>query len=223
MKKEAGPGSDFIFDRNVCAMDDFFTAKMVPYGYDTAWILDKWRVRVLRWKAAWAAYLNKNTRTRLIIIEKNEAKKDLKPFYQEGRRMVKGNPNTSDAERIDIYVAPNAHPKHPIIPVTNTPPEVHVDTSIPGRLTFHYWETGRDDGSKAMPHGAGSVECWSAILDHAPEHFDELTHVAIDFQSPLVMDWDNSDRGKALFYVFRWVSPTGEKGPWTVIMKVIIP
>jgi hypothetical protein len=223
MKQEPGPNSDFIFDRNVCALDDFFTANMVKENYDTAWVLDKWRVRVLRWKAAWAAYKNKDTRTRLIILEKIAARKDLKPFYQEGRRMVKGNPNTSDEERIAIFIAPNARPKHPIIPVTNTPPEVHVDTSMPMRLTFNYWEEGRDDGSKAMPHGAGSVECWSAILDHAPEHIDELTHVEVDFQSPLVMDWDNSDRGKTLYYVLRWVSPTGEKGPWTVIMKVIIP
>jgi hypothetical protein len=137
--------------------------------------------------------------------------------------MVKGNPNTSDDERIDIFIKPNAPTFHPKVPVTNTPPEVHVDTSIPKRLTFHYWEEGRDDGSKAMPHGAGSFELWCAIMDHRPEDENALTHVLIDFQSPLVMDFSEADRGKILYFVARWVSPTGEKGPWTIIMMVVIP
>jgi hypothetical protein len=60
-------------------------------------------------------------------------------------------------------------------------------------------------------------------LDHAPVHINELTIMLIDFQTPLVIDFDAADRGKTLYFVARWVSPTGEKGPWTVITMVVIP
>jgi hypothetical protein len=223
MRKEPGIHSDLFFDKKVCALDDFLGDKGVKENYDMVWYATNYHPRTTRWRTAFGQYNNKDIRTRLITIEKNAARTDLEPVYNDGRRMVKGNPNTTDGERIAIHIAPNARPKHPKIPVTSTPPEIHVDTHIPKRLTFNYWEEGRDDGSKAMPHGAGSFELWSALLDHEPAHMDELTHMQIDFQSPLVMDFDDSERGKTLYFIARWVSPTGEKGPWTVVMRVIVP
>jgi hypothetical protein len=223
MKRNTGPHSDLFFDRNVCALDDFLGANGEKKKYDMAWYLEEYKPRVTRWKTGYGLYNNKDVRTRLITIEKNAARTDLEPFYSEGRRMVKGNRNTTDGERAAIHIPPNKRTAHPKLPVTSTPPEIHVDISIPKRLTFNYWEEGRDDGSKAMPHGAGSFELWSKLLDHEPAHMDELTHVLIDFQSPLVMDFDDSERGKTLYFIARWVSPTGEKGPWTVVMRVIVP
>jgi hypothetical protein len=38
-----------------------------------------------------------------------------------------------------------------------------------------------------------------------------------------IYDFDLTEQGKTLYSIGRWVSPTGKKGPWLRIGRVVIP
>lgn len=42
----------------------------------------------------------------------------------------------------------------------------------------------------------------------------ELRFVAVDTNAPFVLNFTSEDGGKTAYYWLRWVSPTGERGPW---------
>jgi len=43
----------------------------------------------------------------------------------------------------------------------------------------------------------------------------ELTFLAVDTRTPYMTEFDGPDGGKTAHYMLRWVSTTGEKGPWS--------
>jgi hypothetical protein len=135
--------------------------------------------------------------------------------------MLKASPNITDEEREEMQIAMDKGGNQPPIPVTNTPPSVEYDTSISGRLTTTLSE--KDSSAKGMPHGAGSAEVRSAVLDHEPTDSEELTSSVTIYQVVYVQDFNISMEGTALYSMYRWVSPMGEKGPWSRIYRVIIP
>ena len=42
----------------------------------------------------------------------------------------------------------------------------------------------------------------------------DLRFVAADTNAPYVLNYQSADGNKAAYYWLRWVSPTGERGPW---------
>jgi hypothetical protein len=83
-----------------------------------------------------------------------------------------------------------------------------------------------DDGERAamgitVPDKEGlpiGAEVWvkvSPVGDPPPADPDELTFLAVDTRTPYTTDFDGADAGKTAHYMLRWVSTTGEKGPWS--------
>jgi hypothetical protein len=56
-----------------------------------------------------------------------------------------------------------------------------------------------------------------------PETSDDFPKSAFDTRSPYTFDFDISQRGKLLWLRLRRENNRGEKGPWTDIIKAIIP
>ena len=48
-----------------------------------------------------------------------------------------------------------------------------------------------------------------------PCRTSELTFLAVDARTPYLANFDGADAGKTAHYMLRWVSTTGEKGPWS--------
>ncbi len=42
-----------------------------------------------------------------------------------------------------------------------------------------------------------------------------LTFLGVDTRTPYLASFDGADAGKTAYYMLRWVSTTGEKGPWS--------
>jgi peptide methionine sulfoxide reductase MsrA len=61
------------------------------------------------------------------------------------------------------------------------------------------------------------------IADTKPVHIKEVTRSYFDTHTPLVIEFDEEDRGKTFWYAVRWENTRGEKGPWSEIMSAIIP
>jgi hypothetical protein len=68
---------------------------------------------------------------------------------------------------------------------------------------------------KAKPAGVMGVEIWNKVGTTPPANESELRFVAVDTNAPYVMNFDSNDGGKTNYVWLRWVSPTGERGPWS--------
>jgi hypothetical protein len=100
-----------------------------------AFINDHFKPSLAKWVAKYGLFLDRDNRTRAVIIAKNAARAELEPIYSEIVRMIKANVMTSDEDRIFLEITPNARVVHPKTPVTKTAPFVKSDTSLPGRVT----------------------------------------------------------------------------------------
>jgi hypothetical protein len=68
---------------------------------------------------------------------------------------------------------------------------------------------------KAKPAGVLGVEIWNKVGETPPASEGDLRFVAVDTSAPYVLNFPVADGGKTAYYWLRWVSPTGERGPWS--------
>ncbi len=68
---------------------------------------------------------------------------------------------------------------------------------------------------KAKPAGVLGVEIWNKVGTTPPTSEGELRFVAVDTNAPFVVNFEAEDGTKTAYYWLRWVSPTGERGPWS--------
>jgi len=70
-----------------------------------------------------------------------------------------------------------------------------------------------------MPDGPRfHAQIWVKVApvgDPPPADPGELTFLAVDTRTPNTTDFDGADAGKTAHYMLRWLSTTGEKGPWS--------
>jgi hypothetical protein len=177
-----------------------------------------------RWATAYKAAKNPDTRNKVLVVEKNEARDD----YESNVRGLNNtylmyNPALTDAMRIDMGL--------PIHKTTHTPvppPQGKVDFTLEqlsgSRIGVYYHAHDEERGTKnAKPFGVHGVELAWAILDTPPSSYAELVHSVFDTRSPYVFQFDLSDAGKHFYCCLRWENTTGQKGPWSETKTAIIP
>jgi hypothetical protein len=161
------------------------------------------------------------TRTKTTIREKTEARdalvKHLRPFIKE---YLTFNHAVTDADRDNMGLPIYKTTRTPVV-IPTTIPEFWADTSVIRRLTVHFRDNGSRSGAK--PAGVHGVEIRWCILGVPPASIDELIHSAFDTRSPFALDFEESDRGKSVYFCLRWENSKGEKGPWSEIVMSIIP
>jgi hypothetical protein len=70
-----------------------------------------------------------------------------------------------------------------------------------------------------MKSGAGKPPKRKEIMS---EH-EYLPHKKTITANPLVLSFEEEDRGKRVYYAARWVHATEQPGPWSDIESAIIP
>jgi hypothetical protein len=174
-----------------------------------------------RWDNKYRVAETPASRTRAAVREKNEARssleKEIRGFTKE---YLTYNHNVTDADRENMRL--------PIYKTSRTPGskplstlDFWIDTAVIRRLSVHF----RDGGStsNAKPAGVHGAEIRWVILDHPPGSINELLHSAFDTRTPFTLDFDENERGKAVYFCLRWESNRGDKGPWSEIVMAIIP
>jgi hypothetical protein len=76
---------------------------------------------------------------------------------------------------------------------------------------------------KAKPFGVHGAEARWDMLDNPPAHVEDLKHSAFSTKPPLILTFEENDRGKRVYICLCWENTKGEKGPWGEIMSAIIP
>ena len=105
-----------------------------------------------------------------------------------------------------------------------TSPVGTVDHSKRLQHTIHF----RDEttpASKAKPAGAIGAEIFvKTVASGQPVPTDpaDFTFVALDTSTPYTLDFDAADGGKNAHYILRWVTRTGEKGPWSAVTSATV-
>jgi hypothetical protein len=76
---------------------------------------------------------------------------------------------------------------------------------------------------RGKAYGIHGAEIRWQLLDHAPTSVEELIHSDFCTASPFTLAFDESDRGKRLYFALRWETSSNLKGPYSDIYMVVIP
>jgi hypothetical protein len=145
----------------------------------------------------------------------NDREKEFRPIYRQlYTSFLKSSPFVTDEDLISMDMPPRHTGSHPS-PVAKVAPEYSDDTSVHRQIGIHI--------KGAKPEGQHGAEvCW-AILDAPPKVPEELIHSSFVTRSPLVLKFEENQRGKTVYFRMRWENNVGEKGPWSDIFSAIIP
>ncbi|MDR2178562.1 MAG: hypothetical protein LBP20_11080, partial [Treponema sp.] len=166
-----------------------------------------------------AAYENEDTSKNR--LKKDEAKDAAKSGMRDfANTSIRFNKRMTDEDKL-VY---GLHPADKTATPAGEPesyPEAEADTSVIRQVTIKFWDSATKKRGK--PYGIHGAEIRWALLDHAPELVGELTHSDFDTASPLTLKFDESDRGKRVYFCLRWESNTNLKGPYGEIYSAVIP
>lgn len=126
-------------------------------------------------------------------------------------RRLQASSVVSDAEKAALGITVAATPG-PIGPPTTAPIcSISCGARLQHTLSFVDETTPT---RKAKPAGVLGVEIWNHVGITPPAGEGDLRFVAVDTNAPFVLNFPSADGGKTAYYWLRWVSPTGERGPW---------
>lgn len=160
-------------------------------------------------------------RGKVDILTKNEARAALeaavRPYI---KAYLSFNPAVSDADREQMGITIHNKIKTPV-PPPSTIPEAEIDSAIIRQLTIHFKDNGSERRGK--PPGVHGVEIVWDMTETTPAKMEEFRNSVFDTRSPYTFSFDESQRGKKVFFCLRWENAKGEKGPWSEIYTAVIP
>jgi hypothetical protein len=110
-------------------------------------------------------------------------------------------------------------------PSSGTPPTTYPKakpyTSVIRQIIIHFWDSGT--GKRAKPHGVHGAEIRWAILDHPPLPVNEMIHSDFDTAEPFALIFDETMRGRCLYFCLRWETTTNLKGLYGEIYSAVVP
>jgi hypothetical protein len=134
--------------------------------------------------------------------------KEARSFINE---YIRNSSKVSPEDKLAVGVHERAKQHHIVPP--HTVPVLEARAGNPRQIEVFYWDAVK--GGRGKPEGVHGIEVLWAILDHEPTSVEELIHSAFDTRIPLILTFDEADRGKRVYMVGYWeIEREGEKGPW---------
>jgi len=169
------------------------------------------------WTTDYPAHTAAETAAQAARQAKDDAHAGLEGAIRPLVRRLQASPDVDNAERAAMGITV---PDQELSPKGGPPTRrqvVRVDTSQRLQRMIHFADESTPT-RKAKPDGVMGAEVWVKVApagDPPPADSAELTFLAVDTQTPYTTDFDGADAGKTAHYMLRWVSTTGEKGPWS--------
>jgi hypothetical protein len=175
-----------------------------------------------RFVTAYAGWEDAGQRTPMIVSEMEGAQKEFVPLFRELYKHLRGNIAVNDNDFVGMGLPkPHAGGGAPA-PIMKTPPDVRI-TTLPGNRVSLEYSDAESPHSRAKPRGQHGVEIRWDFSETPITDTEKLTHSIFDTASPAILNFNSSDRGRAVYLVLRWENTRGEKGPWTDIYAVFVP
>lgn len=163
------------------------------------------------WNTGFAAHIAAKQAAQAAKQTKDENRAALTANLRPLVRRLQASPQVSDAEKASLGITVAQQPG-PIGPPTTAPIcTVECGNRLQHVLRFVDEQTPT---RKAKPAGVLGVEIWNHVGNAPPTGEGDLRFVAVDTSAPFVLNYNSADGGKTAYYWMRWVSPTGERGPW---------
>jgi hypothetical protein len=164
------------------------------------------------WSTAFPAHVTAVAAARAAKQAKDDSRRVYIAVIRPLVRRLQASSVVTDAEKaaLGITVAETPSP----IGAPTTAPICTIECGMRLQQTLRFVDSATPT-RKAKPHGAIGVEIWNKVGTTPPANESELRFVAVDTNAPYVINFDVSDGGKTNYVWMRWVSPTGERGPWS--------
>ena len=213
------PSPDADFDsfftafKNWCAANG--VAKSLTAGEVTALTgaFDDWTDRFAAHQAAQNA-------ARTTKQDKDSAREAAEGLIRTAARKLQASPTMSDTDRTAAQLTVASGTRAPAA-VPTTRPIAMVDTSQRLRHTIHFKDETTPN-SRKKPDGVMGVEIWCALGATPPADASACSFVALDTNSPYVVEYEGADANKTAHYLLRWVNTRSEKGPWSETVSATI-
>jgi hypothetical protein len=210
---------DVFFKNIVDYVDDKTSGSPPAWRHIPAAALKESRDAYSAWTAAYEP--TKIPHTPVQTAEKNRVRKSSEKTLRDFvNRFLRYDPVT-DEDRDSMGIHNRKSGRSPV-PVPTTSPQLTIDTGTRRRVIVHYKD--EKSGRRGKPAGVHGIEVRWATLDHPPATIKELVNSAFDTNPPLILDFDEQDRGKHIYMAGSWeIEREGEKGPPGAIEEAIIP
>ena len=162
-------------------------------------------------------------RSKLDTVAKNRAKDTVKTIAQGYVARLQVHPAMTDEVRGRYGI-----PIHDKTPTPQPSPTDHVDFTIDLDAVAHivrcpYRIANSSHRGKGLYHGIEVRYTIQPIADAAPVDADEFTRSEVNTASPWEHTFKGEDVGKRAYFIMRWETSTGGKGPWSGIQSIVIP
>jgi hypothetical protein len=164
------------------------------------------------WATAFPAHVAAVAAAKAARQTKDEARSGYVAVIRPLVRRLQASAQVSDAERAALGITVRQEPA-PIGPPT-TSPLVSVECGSRLQHTLRFVDAANPT-RRGKPAGVLGVEIWNKVGTTPPANDSDLRFVAVDTSAPYVLNFPSEDGGKTAYYWLRWVSPTGERGPWS--------
>ena len=138
-------------------------------------------------------------------------------------RRLQASPAVSDEERkaLGITVRDTTPTGISAAVAAATRPVGMVSTAQRLRHEIRFFDEATPT-SRAKPDGVMGCEIWVKIGTTPPADSSECTFLALDTASPYTAEYPGAAAGKTAYYMLRWVTTRGDKGPWSETLAATI-
>lgn len=164
------------------------------------------------WQTAFPAHVAAANAAKAAKQTKDEARSAFVSTIRPLVKRLQASSVVTDAEKAALGITVAATPS-PIGPPT-TSPICSIECGQRLQQTLRFVDSATPT-RKAKPAGVLGVEIWNKVGTTPPAGEADLRFVAVDTNAPFIMSFDAADGGKTNYVWMRWVSPTGERGPWS--------
>lgn len=144
------------------------------------------------------------------------AVKVLREFVNQFLRFSPVN----NTDRIEMGI-PNHDTVRTPSPVPTTVPEIETDTSVIRELSMRMRDFGAASWGK--PAHVRSMELAWGIREDRPAVVSEFPNMEAATANPIVLSFEEEERGKRVFFAARWLNNTAQPGPWSDIESAVVP
>ena len=158
-------------------------------------------------------------RTHMDVVHKNDSKKELGRCI---RYFVGAYLNYNLEMNTIIWNAIGIHPKSSLrnqAQKLTSKPKLELRPGI-RMVTVRYMN--EVNHKVAKPKGARGIIYHWALLNEPPESPESFTMAKSVSSGPLVLEFNENQRGKTLYISARWENSRGEPGPWSDIVKTYV-
>lgn len=222
MARDYVPSTDGDFNSWQVHFLNYASANMVALGL-VAGDFTEANSNQANWDIALPAHTAAQAAARGATQEKEARRADLENSIRVLARKISANPAVTPAHRVSLGLKPKDIEPSPVAqPESHPIAIVHTDQRLQHTIDFRDSAT---PNSRAKPEGMLGCEIWVSVLpvaDAVPNDPATFAFLALDTATPYLAQYGGPDGGKNAHYILRWVSPRGDKGPWSETFSTTI-